>query len=296
MQNSDSIRQEIIQLATQAKVDEVRFIDAGPFEAESAFAGRQSRDFLKTANTVIIFGTYIGGYALDGWKTGTHGKTSRLVLSGFYFDVVEPIRPILDYLHAKGHQAVLCDGFDESNCIPLKPAALRGGLGWVGKNSLLLNPKYGSWQALGAIITDANLALPYQQMEDRCGTCQACIKACPTGAIETPHCLTQEKCLSYLLEEPDLPEEFVEKNQGYFLECDICQLACPWNQKHLENPLDTPRGMEFDKSNLDKLLRIDYLASMDEKTYCSEILPFLSGITLTYENFMRNIGFLSKEW
>jgi epoxyqueuosine reductase len=109
--------------------------------------------------------------------------------------------------------------------------AARAGLGWVGKNTLLIHPRQGSWFVLGEMVMSAELE-PDSPMSDHCGTCRRCIEACPTGAI-TPHCVDARKCISYqtLENRGQVPEEMngAMVEAGYLIGCDICQEVCPFN-------------------------------------------------------------------
>jgi len=284
------IKEKIKKIATDSLIDEVRFVDTSDFNPIDTYTGRQPADFMMGAKSIIIGSIYIGAFFLPGWGDGDHAMTSRLTLSGFYFNVVDPMLSIQEFLIAKGYRAVIADGFNELACIPLKPAAERAGLGWIGKNTLLLNEKYGSWQAIGAIITDADLAEIYPKAENRCGECKACMGICPMNALEKPSELIRERCLSHLLEEDDAPNSALAASGTYLVECDLCQNICPWNRKHLKMPLETPRGKSFvRKQELLDLLRFDHLMAMDEAAYQKHIVPNFSGITLSYKAFRRNL-------
>ena len=114
--------------------------------------------------------------------------------------------------------------------------AERSGLGWIGKNTLMISKKKGSYFFLAEIICDLELDYDIQVM-DHCGTCTACIDACPTDAIIKPYVLDSNKCISYLTIElkDSIPKQFENKMQDWIFGCDICQDVCPWNKFSKEN-------------------------------------------------------------
>lgn len=125
-----------------------------------------------------------------------------------------------------------------------KAIAARAGLGWIGKNTCLINQPLGSWLFLGEIITNAPLE-PDTPVFDRCGTCTLCIDACPTGALVEPYQLDARKCLSYLTIEHrgELPGGAVAAIGNHVYGCDVCQDVCPWNRRAAtsEDPAWQPR-------------------------------------------------------
>ena len=168
--------------------------------------------------------------------------------------------------------------------------AAKAGLGWIGKNSLLLNKSMGSFFFLAEIILD--IELDYDgPIKDYCGTCTACMDACPTDAIPEPYVVDGSKCISYLTIElkNKIPDSFAGQMEGWAFGCDICQDVCPWNRfsKPHTEPAFNPN---------EKLGEMN-IADWDEMT--EELFRELfkgSAVKRTkYSGLKRNIDFLKRK-
>ena len=137
-----------------------------------------------------------------------------------------------------------------------KAWAEEAGLGWIGKNSNLINKQYGSWLTLGFIVLNKELS-PDNPSDSLCGKCEKCIDYCPTNAIAEPFVINSELCIAYhTIENRDLslPENITENLNGWIAGCDICQDVCPWNQSVPKNNTPDVEPKEWinklDKSSL----------------------------------------------
>lgn len=166
--------------------------------------------------------------------------------------------------------------------------AARSGLGWIGKNSLLLNRQHGSFFFLAELIIDLPLSAD-GPTKDYCGTCTACMDACPTGAIPEPYVVNGSQCISYFTIElkEAIPQEMKGKFGGWIFGCDICQEVCPWNR--FARPHREPR---FDPSKELQAMKEDDWQELTEEVF--NRLFDRSAVTRTgLEGLKRNIRFVS---
>ncbi len=293
--NSDKavLSEKLRRSAEEGGLDVIGFTDAAPFWNYLLKDSRR-RDpsiSLPDVKSIIVAGIYIGGMALPSWDDPAFGRTSRLFLSGFFLDVVKPMEPLAALLKEEGFRAKVCDGAaDDGSIVPLKLAAIRAGLGWQGRCSLLVSKKFGTFLALGGILTNAELETDAPEEKNRCKNCRLCAEACPVGALETDFILDYGKCLSYLLHTEGLPEETKAVMGNRVADCEICQQACPWNRKHIKAPLRTPRTIAFQKKQApawEEFFRLSNLAGLTEEEYEKTIVPL--GTDIPYSIFMRNV-------
>ncbi|MFN2502494.1 MAG: tRNA epoxyqueuosine(34) reductase QueG [Pyrinomonadaceae bacterium] len=170
------------------------------------------------------------------------GKISRYAWGDDYHEVVrEKLTELLDWIKAED------PAVNGKICVDTAPMmdkawAARAGLGWIGKHSNLITREVGSWVFIGEILLDVVLDYDTIPVDDHCGTCTACINACPTDAIVEPYVVDSQKCISYAtieLRSDELPDQFNGRLDNWFYGCDICQDICPWNR--FETPASEPR-------------------------------------------------------
>lgn len=149
----------------------------------------------------------------------------------YHFVIKDKLKTLLAYIREEiGEVNGRC--FVDSAPVLERDWARRSGVGWVGKHTLLLNPKVGSYFFLAELIIDLELRTD-DPIRDHCGTCTRCIDACPTEAISPQgYFMDGSKCISYLTIElkEEIPAEFEGKMEGWMFGCDICQQVCPWNR------------------------------------------------------------------
>lgn len=176
--------------------------------------------------------------------------------------------------------------FVDSAPVLEKPLGHKAGLGWVGKNTLLLTREGGSWFFLGEILTSLELPVDENRESDECGKCKACMTCCPTDAFPEPYVLDARKCISYLTIEYDgsIPLELRKPMGNRVFGCDDCQLVCPWNRDVAISREDhfSPRH-QLEDSELIEIFRWSE-AEFEEKTAGSPIRR------AGYEQWQRNLA------
>ncbi len=186
-----------------------------------------------------------------------HGKVSRyawgidyhLVIWEKLADLISKLQEIDKTFEAKSYV--------DTGPVMDKVWAVKSGLGWMGKHSNIINRKIGSWFFIANIINNFEFE-PNNQVEDFCGTCTACIDACPTNAIVEDYVVDSNKCISYLTIENknEISNEFKGKFEGLVFGCDICQDVCPWNDKFSIQTLEPdfkPVNKELDLNEFDEM-------------------------------------------
>lgn len=193
------------------------------------------------------------------------GKLSRYAWGDDYHDVIgEKLQDLLAWIRSKVPEA------EGKICVDTAPImdkawAVRAGLGWLGKHSNLITTELGSWVFIGEILLNLDLDYDTQIVADHCGTCTACLDACPTDAIVEPYVVDSRKCISYAtieLRDETLPSSITEDLNGWLYGCDICQDVCPWNR--FEEPTNELR---FEPRKSETSISLDEVLSLTPENY-----------------------------
>lgn len=193
------------------------------------------------------------------------GKISRYGWGDDYHEVVkEKLRELLEWItmQVPGAKGKVC--VDTTPMLE-KAWAVRAGIGWIGKNSNLITNDHGSWVFLGEMILNVELEYDNEVVPDHCGSCTACLDACPTDAIVEPYVVDSRKCISYAtieLRDEKLPYEIASNLKGWLYGCDICQDVCPWNR--FEKPSNETR---FEPRMNQTSMQLESLETMEHEQY-----------------------------
>jgi epoxyqueuosine reductase len=154
--------------------------------------------------------------------------------------------------------------YADAGPVPERELAQRAGLGWIGKNTMLISPEAGSFFFIGSVFTDLSLEYDPPFELDRCGSCTRCLEACPTGALVESRLLDATRCISYLTIEQKgpIPGELADRFQGYAFGCDICNDVCPWNQR-FARPTNIPEFEPRPLGNMDS----EFFETMTEEEF-----------------------------
>src|SRR5437588_10152223 len=200
------------------------------YMARSEEKRRDPQKILPGAKSVVVLAmNYFQGQEVRRSQTAATGRVARYAWGDDYHDVIAAKLEKIDiFLREFGGQQKC---YVDTGPILERDHAAQAGIGWHGKSTMLIDERLGTWFFLAEILTTLELP-PDEPARDRCGTCQRCIKACPTGAITAPHKLDARRCISYLTIElrSSIPVEFRPLIGDRIFGCDDCLDACPWNR------------------------------------------------------------------
>lgn len=178
-------------------------------------------------------------------RDSNHGKArvAKYAQAPDYHQVLwDKLNPLGDWLENEV-PGTRSRGVADSAPLLERDFARRAGLGWIGKNTMLLNKQFGSFFVLGALLTTIELGPDEPHTGEHCGTCTACLDACPTDAFTAPGWLDARRCISYLTIElkKSMPEDLRPRVGHWLFGCDVCQDVCPWNHRPNVTPGLPPR-------------------------------------------------------
>ena len=229
------------------------------------------------------------------------GWISRYAWGDDYHDVLlERLDALVGFLRQRFSESFDAKAYVDTGPVQERILAKYAGLGWLGKNTLLLNQTLGSFFFLGVILTtldlEPTLAAGELPPQDLCGSCRQCLDACPTEAFVEPYVLDARKCISYLtieLRDP-IPEEYREPLGNHVFGCDICQDVCPWNRRA---PLSTlPEFQPRVFSSLEQNATEANLRSQDESLFLPR-LEWLLGLSESkFRELFRGSAVKRTKW
>jgi epoxyqueuosine reductase len=169
--------------------------------------------------------------ALD--RAHSRGLIASYAWGQDYHDLMQPrLEELADFILTKTGNSAATRACVDTGPILERAYAAQAGLGFIGKNTCLINPQMGSWLFLGEILTDVELEPTPGKTDISCGTCRRCLDACPTGALVAPYVLDARRCISYLTIElkGSIPPDLRPLMDNWVYGCDVCQQACPWQR------------------------------------------------------------------
>jgi epoxyqueuosine reductase len=234
---------ELARLGEELGIDVVGAAPARPYdETERAIRERRARGLFADMrftmahpevschpDTLLPDARTVVSAALCYYAPGPEPETGEGRLPRYtWADHYAELREKLEQLGARlgGQYRVLVDANQHVD----REGAARAGVGFYGKNTMMITRTHGSWVVLGTLVTDVEIE-PSAPLELDCGSCTLCIEACPTGALDEPGVVDSTKCLSYWTQAPDeIPEPYRDELGAQVYGCDICQDVCPWNR------------------------------------------------------------------
>ena len=224
----------------EALTDERVYLEKWLAKGFHGAMGYMERNIEKRTNPSVlvegarsVISVLLNYYPEEQLPESSYYKISKYAYgSDYHYVIKEKLQHLMDYIEQE-FPGTPMRMFTDSAPVLDKSWAIRSGLGWMGKHSLLINKQMGSFFFIGEIIVGLDLQADAPYDKDYCGTCTKCIEACPTDAITEAYVLDAKRCISFLTIEAkqDVPVEFKDQLNNWIFGCDICQDVCPWNSK-----------------------------------------------------------------
>jgi len=224
---------------------------------------------LENCKSVISLG--MNYYVDEEYENSVNsGKVSRYAWGRDYHYIIWEKLDELKDLIKKIEPKIQLKSYVDTGPVLDKVWAVKAGLGWLGKHSNVINKEIGSWFFIANIFTNYDFGEYNKQINDFCGTCTACIEACPTDAIVKDYVVDSNKCISYLTIEnkKEIPDKFVGKFDNWIFGCDICQDVCPWNHKFSQetsiHDFLLTRNKKIDFDEIEKISNKEFAMKFNE--------------------------------
>jgi epoxyqueuosine reductase len=223
-------------------------------------------ELLPEARSIIAVGMNYYSPPLSRTREGSGvGVVARYAWGDDYHEVIaDRLEQLVAFIAAETSHPIKHKICVDTSAMLEREWAVRAGLGWIGKNTMLIHPRAGSWFLLGELLLDLELEYDAPFAADYCGTCTRCAEACPTQCILSDHNLDASRCIAYLTielrGEPPRSADLCERMGDWVFGCDVCQQVCPWNRfaRPTSEPAFAPRHATLD---------LRELAEMDDETF-----------------------------
>lgn len=275
---------DVIDFAGAMPTDRTRFLRdwvARGYAGEMHYMERRLEErvdprlVLPGARSLIVVGVFCPIDSESAPDDEARGQIARYAGGDDYHDVLldrlralEAALPIL--AGGLAGDSVSSRSYVDTGPVAERAAAVSAGLGWIGKNSCLIHPEWGSNLMLGVILTDLELEQG-AEITDHCGTCRACLDVCPTDAFVEPYVLDATRCISYTTIETvtAIPADLREGQGTHVFGCDLCQTVCPWNQSRPKTLPADPLGLRTRLSKRPEWVAptLSWLLSLDEEAF-----------------------------
>jgi epoxyqueuosine reductase len=192
---------------------------------------RDPSDIVPGADRAIVV---LYNYYRCSAEDDTGGRIARYAWGLDYHGGLAPaLEDLSAFVSSLGDADSIARPYVDAGPVPERELAQRAGLGWIGKNTMLINPQLGSFTFIATILTNVDLDIDAPFEPDRCGSCTRCLEVCPTGAFPAERVLDATRCISYLTIEfrGTVPDDLTRPMGDWVFGCDICQDVCPWNTK-----------------------------------------------------------------
>lgn len=216
-----------------------------------------------TSHAIVVTRNYFQQEPTRPPNTGRIAKYARG--RDYHESLRQPLAELCEYVKSIGPANTVAKYYVDAGPVPERELAQRAGLGWIGKNTMLIDERRGSFFFLASVFTGLELAVDEPYQPDRCGSCRRCLDACPTGAFPHERVLDSRLCISYLTIEHrgDIDSRLQNEMGDWVFGCDVCQDVCPWNLKFASVASDPVLDLEPARAYED----LSYLSRIEDEQF-----------------------------